>query len=58
MIIELIALNFILIGILLFLNIQKLNSVLREVKKGNKDQQEIKTRLTWSKKREKKLLKN
>lgn len=27
----------------------------REVKKGNKDQQEIKTRLTWIKKRQKKL---
>lgn len=27
--------------------------VLREIKKGNKDQQEIKTRLTWIKKRQK-----
>lgn len=26
--------------------------LLREIKKGNKDQQEIKTRLTWIKKRQ------
>lgn len=31
------------------------DAILKEVKKGNKDQQEIKTRLTWDKKRDKKL---
>jgi hypothetical protein len=40
----------ILIGIialvLLWINYQ-ISTVLNEVKKGNKDQQEIKTRLTW-----------
>ena len=30
-----------------------IDSVGRQVKKGNKDQQEIKTRLTWVKKRQK-----
>lgn len=29
---------------------------MREVKKSNKDQQEIKTRLAWVKKRQKKIL--
>lgn len=50
----------ILIGIialvLLWINLQ-ISNVLYEVKKGNKDQQEIKTRLTWLRKNLAKIVK-
>lgn len=50
---------YIIIGLLILQNVlwyfilkSKINEVLVEVKKGNKDQQEIKTKLTWLKKRQ------
>lgn len=44
---------WIVLAVAMFLMIMlQLNSILKEVKKGNKDQQEIKTRLAWVKKRQ------
>ena len=40
------------VGIMSILNLIGMSWIYREVKKGNKDQQEIKTKLTWIKKRQ------